>query len=114
MIALLWPWAILASPFKSKRKLDAKNVALRHQVIVLWRQVRLQVGARLLWHGHELKYVAVRVLEIEAAATIPVIELAVIKTPGSAAVCEPSLFDALEDGIELVIANVESVVLTAE
>ena len=41
MIALLWfVLAIMASPFKSKSWLEAENVALRHQLIVLRRQVR--------------------------------------------------------------------------
>jgi hypothetical protein len=41
MIALLWLFlAILASPFKSKCQLEAENVALRHQVVVLQRQAR--------------------------------------------------------------------------
>ena len=44
MIALLWfVLAILASPFKSKSWLEAENVALRHQLIVLRRQVRGRV-----------------------------------------------------------------------
>ena len=44
MIALLWLFvAILASPFKSKCQLEAENVALRHQVVVLRRQVRGRV-----------------------------------------------------------------------
>jgi len=44
MIALLsLLLAILASPFKSKCKLEAENVALRHQVVVLRRQVRGRV-----------------------------------------------------------------------
>jgi hypothetical protein len=32
--------AILASPFKSKRRLEAENAALRHQLIVLRRMIR--------------------------------------------------------------------------
>jgi hypothetical protein len=44
MISLLWLLlAILASPFKSKCQLEAENVALRHQVVVLRRQVRGQI-----------------------------------------------------------------------
>src|SRR5271155_2593690 len=44
MIALLWfVLAILASPFKSKSWLEAENVALRHQLVVLRRQVRGRV-----------------------------------------------------------------------
>ena len=40
MIALLWLLlSTLASPFKSKCQLEAENVALRHQVVVLRRQV---------------------------------------------------------------------------
>jgi hypothetical protein len=44
MISLLdLRFAILASPFKSKCQLEAENVALRHQVIVLRRQVHGRV-----------------------------------------------------------------------
>ena len=44
MIALFWLLlAILALPFKSKCQLEAENVALRHQVVVLRRQVRARV-----------------------------------------------------------------------
>jgi len=32
--------AVLASPFKSKSRLEAENAALRHQLIVLRRKVR--------------------------------------------------------------------------
>src|SRR5580704_13191403 len=39
MIGLLWfALAILASPFKSKSRLDAENAVLRHQLIVLRRR----------------------------------------------------------------------------
>jgi len=41
MILLLWLLlTVLTSPFKSKCQLYVENVALRHQVAVLWRQVR--------------------------------------------------------------------------
>jgi len=44
MLALLcFVLAVLASPFKSKRRLEAENAALRHQLIVLRRQVRGRV-----------------------------------------------------------------------
>jgi hypothetical protein len=44
MFALLcFVLAALASPFKSKSRLEAENVALRHQLIVLRRQVRGRV-----------------------------------------------------------------------
>ena len=44
MIALLWfVLAILASPFKSKRRLEAENAALRRQLIVMRRKVRGRV-----------------------------------------------------------------------
>jgi hypothetical protein len=35
--------AVLASPFKSKSRLEAENVALHHQLIVLRRKVRGRV-----------------------------------------------------------------------
>jgi transposase InsO family protein len=41
MIGLLcFVLAVLASPFKSKGRLEAENAVLRHQLIVLWRRVR--------------------------------------------------------------------------
>lgn len=47
MIALLWLLlSIQASLFKSKCQLEAENVALRHQVVVLRRQMRGRVRLR--------------------------------------------------------------------
>src|SRR6478672_5989179 len=44
MIALFCLFlALLASPFKSKRRLEAENAALRHQLIILRRKVRGRV-----------------------------------------------------------------------
>jgi hypothetical protein len=44
MIALLWLLlAILALPFKSKCQLEAENVTLPHQVVVLRRRMRDRV-----------------------------------------------------------------------
>jgi hypothetical protein len=41
MIALIWfVLAVLASPFKSKSRLEAENAVRRHQLIVLRRKVR--------------------------------------------------------------------------
>jgi hypothetical protein len=46
MIGLLYfVLAVLASPFKSKLRLETENVVLRHQLMVLWR--RLQGRVRL-------------------------------------------------------------------
>jgi hypothetical protein len=43
MIALLWfVMAVLASPFRSRGRLEAENAALRHQLVVLRRQLRGQ------------------------------------------------------------------------
>jgi hypothetical protein len=52
MIALLWFFlTLLASPFKSRGRLEAENAALRHQLIVLQRRVRGHVH---LTHGDRL------------------------------------------------------------
>src|SRR5205807_1839565 len=45
---------------------------------------------------------------------VPIVELAVIETPGSAAVDDPGILDAAQDGIELGVADVESVVMALE
>jgi hypothetical protein len=39
MLVLFYLVSILISPFKSKSRLEAENLALRHQVMVLRRQV---------------------------------------------------------------------------
>ncbi len=45
MIALVWfVLAVLASPFESKRGLEAENAVLRHQLIVLLRKMRVEPG----------------------------------------------------------------------
>ncbi len=49
MVALIcFVLAVLASPFKSKSRLEAENAVLRHQLIVLQRKVR--GGARLTYN----------------------------------------------------------------
>src|SRR5262249_10819567 len=65
----------------------------------------------LLRHGHQLEDVTVRVLEIDASAAVPVVELAVVQAPGSAAVRDAGRLDAAKDGIELRFADVEGVVV---
>ena len=48
MIGLLWfVLAILASPFKSKLRLEAENAMLRHQLIILRRRLHGRVSG--LW-----------------------------------------------------------------
>ena len=52
MLALLcFVLAVLASPFKSKSRLEAENAALRHQLIVLRRKVqgRIQLTNNDRW-----------------------------------------------------------------
>src|SRR5260370_8960080 len=52
MIALLCFFlTLLASPFKSKSRLEAENAALRHQLVVLQRRARGRVH---LTNGHRL------------------------------------------------------------
>jgi hypothetical protein len=57
---------------------------------------------------------AVRIAKIDAAAAVPVIEVAVLEAPLCAAVGELRLANAAEDGIELGIADVEGVVVALE
>jgi hypothetical protein len=52
MIGLLcFVLAILASPFKSKLRLEAENAVLRHQLIVLRSRLRGRVGSRTMIAG---------------------------------------------------------------
>ena len=53
MIALLhFVLAILATPFKSKNRLEAENAALRHQVVVLRCNCKLAGAKVVLVMGH--------------------------------------------------------------
>jgi hypothetical protein len=52
MIALLWfLLTLFASPLKSKSRIEAENAALRYQLIVLRRKVRVRLtnGDRLFF-----------------------------------------------------------------
>src|SRR5688572_22378212 len=57
---------------------------------------------------------AVGVLEVEAAAAAPVVELAVIGRAGAAAVGDPILLHAAEDRVELALADMKRVVVALE
>jgi hypothetical protein len=48
--------AILASPFKSKSRLEAENAALRHQLVVLRRKMRGRVLFVVPTIGFDLLY----------------------------------------------------------
>jgi hypothetical protein len=52
MIGLLsFVLVVLASPFKSKLRLEAENAVLRHQLVVLRRGCRVASGSRTLIAG---------------------------------------------------------------
>jgi hypothetical protein len=57
---------------------------------------------------------AVMVAKIDAAASVPVVELTVVEAPRCAAIGELRLANAAEDRIELGIADVEGIVVTLE
>jgi hypothetical protein len=73
-------FAILVSPFRSKIRLEAENMALRHQLMVLRRQVRGRVRLtdddRLFliqlyrWFPLILKAITITVLVLSAALSI--------------------------------------------
>src|SRR5580658_11328685 len=69
---------------------------------------------RLLRHGHQLEHVAVGIAEIDAAAAVPVVELAVVEAPRRAAESDLGFLDTAEDGVELGLADVECVMMTLE
>src|SRR5437879_1781468 len=67
-----------------------------------------------LRRGHQLEHVAVRVLEVDASAAVPIVELAVVETPGRAAVSDAGFLHAAEDCVEFGVAHVEGVVMAFE
>src|SRR6516162_404081 len=71
-------------------------------------------AARSLRHGHQLEDMAVGVLEVDAAAAVPIVELAVVEAPGRAAVAQALRFDPAEDPVELAVIDVERIVMAVE
>jgi hypothetical protein len=60
MIALIcFVLAVLASPFKSKSRLEAENAVLRHQLIVLRRKVRQAYEQRPLVPDPDVSMVSI-------------------------------------------------------
>jgi hypothetical protein len=54
--------------------------------------------------GHQFDQVTVRSLKVDAPAAIPIVELAVVEVPRSAAESQPGLLNATENGVELGVA----------
>ena len=71
------------------------------------------VGSRCerssLQYGLEFEHMAVRIPKIDAAAAVPVFELAVVEVSRCAAERQLRLANAAQDGIEVGIADVEGV-----
>src|SRR5258708_39058596 len=57
---------------------------------------------------------AVGIAEIDPAAAVPVVELAVVEAPRRAAERDLGFLDAAEDGVELGLAHMKSVMMTLE
>src|SRR5580704_9476476 len=68
----------------------------------------------LLRHRHQFQQVAVRIVEIDAAAAAPIVELTIIEAPRRAAVGDLGFFDTRENRVELSVADVKSIVMTLE
>ena len=82
-----------------------------------WRPARLQSNRAIagaapsLRHRHQLEDMAVRVLEVDAAAAVPIVEPAVVETPGRATIVEAFRLDPAEDRVELPVIDVERIVM---
>ena len=82
---------------------------------ILWRVLMRDAGAPTsLRHSHQLEQVPIRVLKVETSATVPVVDLAIIEAPRSAAVGQPRFQDALENVIKLGVAHVKGKMMTLE
>src|SRR5271166_1211792 len=72
------------------------------------------LGDRAVWARDQLEQVAVRVVEIDAAAAIEMIDLAGPLAPEIRVVCDTGGANPGESGVELGFADQEGVVLGAE
>src|SRR6266481_5183690 len=64
--------------------------------------------------GQKLQYVAVGILEVDAAPATPSVDLHVLLRERTAPIRNAGLFDSTEDRVELRVADVESVVVRLE
>ena len=58
-----------------------------------------------LRHGHQLENVAVEILEIEAPAAVPVVELRIVEAPGGAAEGAPGSLHPLQNRVVMALAD---------
>ena len=82
MIALIWfVLAILASPFKSKSRLEAENAVLRHQLMVLRRKVRgrAQLANNDRWFFVQMYQRFPSILEVATVDGCPVVVTEVLE-----------------------------------
>ena len=73
-------------------------------------------GSRLaacLGDGHHFQQVTVRIFEVEAAPAATFIDFAVRVAEGAASIWNPPVLDAFENGVELSIADVKSVMVAS-
>src|SRR6185503_11457097 len=61
--------------------------------------------------GQQFEQMAVRVVKVDAPATVPIIELPVFRIPRMAAVCQPSFLCSLKNGVEFVVTHVKRIVM---
>src|SRR5581483_5656767 len=95
-----------------KRKCRAQrrcHTLLRLEVDL--RAATVRAARYSLRHGHQLDDVAVVVFVIEAATAIPIVELAILKTPRPASEGEPGILHPLQDRVEFGVADVKRIVL---
>lgn len=64
-----------------------------------------------LWPGEQFEQMAVRVAEVDATATIPVIKLSVFRIPWMAAVRQPGLSHSVENSVKLAITHLKCIVM---
>ena len=57
---------------------------------------------------------AVRIAKVDATPAVPIIQLAVLRIPRMAAVCQAGLLHPLKNGVEFVIAHVKCVMMGFE
>jgi hypothetical protein len=68
-------------------------------------------GRSILRSRHKFQNMAVRVAEVNSAASFARVQLPIVKASGLASIRNPGILDAPEDGIELALANVKRVVV---
>ena len=101
----------LLHPVAETEPFHVEGRAVIRFVFVFCRAVIAYYGS---WPDEQLEQMPVRVMEVDATATVPVIQLPIFSIPWMAAVRQSRLSHSVKNGVEFVVTYVKRIVMHVE